>query len=545
MISTSGIMVNFSGKPLFEDVNVKFMPGNCYGLIGANGAGKSTFLKVLAGDIEPSAGVVSIPPSMRMARLEQDQFRYDEFKVVDAVLRGHPQLFELHREREVLYAKADFSEEDGARAAELEIDYANLNGYEAEAEAAILLAGLGVAAELHDRHLKDLESGIKVRVLLAQALFGKPEILLLDEPTNHLDVHTIAWLEDYLGRLDALVIVVSHDRHFLNNVCTHIADIDFRRITTYVGNYDFWLQASELALMQRRDANKKSTEKAADLKAFIERFSSNASKARQATSRKKLLDKLTFEDLPISTRKYPHIAFKSERDCGKMVLRVEGLSKSVDGEQILNKVSFTVNQGDRIAFVGLDGRSRTVLFEILAGELEADSGSVEWGSTIRHGYFPKENETFFHGVDLNLIDWLRQYTDRGHEEDVRGFLGRMLFGGDDTQKSVSVLSGGERVRCMLSRMMQVNANVLILDEPTNHLDLESITALNKGMSEFREDNVILFSSHDRELVRTVANRVIEVSPKGMIDRFIPFEEYLQSEQVAEDRRKLYGADISL
>lgn len=545
MIATSGIMVNFSGKPLFEDVNVKFLPGNCYGLIGANGAGKSTFLKVLGGRLEPSAGNVSITPGHRIAWLEQDQFRYDDYKVIDAVLLGHPELYALHKEREELYAKPDFTEEDGARSAELEMAYGALNGYEAETEAAILLAGLGVPADLQDHHLRDLESGIKVRVLLAQALFGKPEILLLDEPTNNLDVHTIAWLEDYISRLDALVIVVSHDRHFLNNVCTHIADIDFRRITTYVGNYDFWLQASELAMAQRRDDQKKAADKAKDLKAFIERFSSNASKARQATSRRKLLDKLTLEDLPVSTRKYPHIAFKAERPCGKMVLRVENLTKTIDGEVLFKDVNFNVNQGDRIAFVGLDGRARTALFEILTGNAEPDSGEIEWGSTIRTAYFPKENEQFFAGVDLNLIDWLRQYTTQGMEEDVRGFLGRMLFSGNDTQKKVSVLSGGEKVRCMLSRMMQVEANVLILDEPTNHLDLESITALNKGLSAFDENNVILFASHDRELVQTVANRIIEITSHGMIDRFIPFDEYIASEQVAAERLKLYGTEQSL
>ena len=545
MITTSGVMVNFSGQPLFEDVNVKFLPGNCYGLIGANGAGKSTFLKVLYGELEPSAGVVSIPSNLRMARLEQDQFRYDDDVVMDVVLRGHPRLFEVHKEREALYASADFSEEDGARAAELEMIYADLNGYEAEAEAAILLAGLGVGDEEHHRRMGDLEAGQKVRVLLAQALFGKPDILLLDEPTNNLDVHTIAWLEDYLQRLESLVIVVSHDRHFLNNVCTHIADIDFRRIRIYAGNYDFWLQAAELALQQRRDAQKKASDKAKDLKAFIERFSSNASKARQATSRKKLLDQLTLDDLPVSTRKYPHIHFGYERECGKKVLLLEDIKKSIDGEELLNGFSLNVQSGDRIAFVGPDGRPRTTLFQILAGELEPDSGNVEWGSTITSAYFPKENDAYFKDVDLNLIDWLRQFTVDMHLEDVRGFLGRMLFSGEDTKKSVKVLSGGEKVRCMLSKMMQVGANLLILDEPTNHLDLESITALNKGMQAFSENNVILFASHDRELVRTVANRIIEIGPNGHLDFYMPFDEYVTSERVAEARRELHGADLGL
>ena len=545
MITVSGVMVNFGGKPLFEDVSVKFLPGNCYGLIGANGAGKSTFLKVISGDLEPNEGVVSIDSKLRLAKLEQDQFKYDELKVTDAVLKGHGALYNLHKEREVLYSKSDFTEADGARAAEVEEAYAELNGYEAEAEVAILLDGLGVPVDLHDKLMGELEAGQKVRVLLAQALFGKPEILLLDEPTNHLDVHTIDWLEKYIMDLDALVIVVSHDRHFLNNVCTHIADIDFRKLKIYAGNYDFWLQASELGLQQRRDAQKKSADKAKDLKAFIERFSSNASKAKQATSRKKLLDQLTLDDLPISTRKYPHISFQSERECGKMILNVEGLSKTIDGEKVLNDVSFNILPGDRIAFVGIDDRARTVLFEILVGNMEPDKGTIEWGSTISTSYFPKENEEFFDGVNLNLIDWLRQFTKDAFEEDVRGFLGQMLFSGNDTQKKVSVLSGGEKVRCMLSRMMQTKANFLILDEPTNHLDLESITALNRGMSAFSEGNVILFSSHDRELVQTVANRIIELGPNGLVDEHIPFDEYLGNDRIAKRRKELYGADISL
>lgn len=540
MITVSGIMVNFGGTPLFDDVNVKFLPGNCYGLIGANGAGKSTFLKVLSGELEPNSGVVSIPNNLRMAKLEQDQFLYDEYTVMDAVLRGHKRLYEIHKEREALYSKPDFTEADGARAAELEDAYAELNGYEAEAEAGSLLDGLGVPAELLDQKMGQIEAGYKVRVLLAQALFGKPDILLLDEPTNHLDVRTISWLEDYLIELDALVIVVSHDRQFLNNVCTHIADIDFRRLQIYVGNYDFWMQASELALQQRRDAQKKASDKAKDLQAFIERFSSNASKARQATSRRKLLDKLTLDDLPISTRKYPHITFKSERECGRKILTVQGLNKTIDGEQVLNNVSFNVMPGDRIAFVGPDDRARTVLFEILAGEMEPDSGTIEWGSTITTAYFPKDNEKFFEGVNLNLVEWLRQFTTQGYEEDVRGFLGQMLFSGEDTQKMVHVLSGGERVRCMLARMMQKQANLLIFDEPTNHLDLESITALNNGMANFAEGNVILFSSHDRELVNTVANRIIELAPRGIVDERIGFDEYVVNERIAQRRNEVYG-----
>jgi ATPase subunit of ABC transporter with duplicated ATPase domains len=393
--------------------------------------------------------------------------------------------------------------------------------------------------------MAELEGGEKVRVLLAQALFGKPDILLLDEPTNNLDVHTISWLEDYLQRLETLVIVISHDRHFLNNVCTHIADIDFRKIKIYVGNYDFWFQASQLALQQRRDEAKKASDKAKDLKAFIERFSSNASKAKQATSRRKLLDQLTLDDLPISTRKYPHIVFKSDRPCGKAIVTVKNLSKTIDGEKILNNVSFTVHQGDRIAFVGHDGRAKTALFEILCNDMQPDSGTVEWGSTITPGYFPKENDAFFKDCNLNLIDWLRQYTKDQTEEHVRSFLGRMLFSGEDTQKPAKVLSGGERVRCMLSRIMQQRANVLVLDEPTNHLDLESITSLNNAMRDFEKDNAILFTSHDRELVNTVANRIMEIAPKGLVDRYLTFDEYIVNEQVNEERRKAYGEEVAL
>jgi len=539
MISTSNVTMNFSGIPLFEDVNVKFVPGNCYGLIGANGAGKSTFLKLLSGELEPSAGKIEIPSSLRLAKLEQDQFKFDAFTVLDTVYTGHPRLFTVGRERDELYAKADFTEEDGARAAELEHDFAELGGYEAEAEASSLLSGLGVAEEYHNRLMGEVEANIKVRVLLAQAMFGRPDILLLDEPTNHLDVHTVSWLEEYLGRLETLVIVVSHDRHFLNNVCTHVADIDFRRVRIYVGNYDFWYQASDLALKQKRDQAKKSADKAKDLKAFIERFSSNASKAKQATSRKRLLEKLTLDDLPISTRKYPHIVFKANRECGKSVLAIEGLSKKIGDEVVLNNVSFQVNRGDKIAFVGPDGRAKTTLFEIITGKLKADSGTFEWGQTITFADFPKDNEAFFEGNDMNLVDWLRTFaTGDKHEETMRGFLGRMLFSGDEVLKPARVLSGGERVRCMLSRVMLSGANAIILDEPTNHLDLESITALNNGMSTFPE--VFLFTSHDRELVNTVANRIIEIGPCGIIDAVMNFDDYIESESVAKERDAIYG-----
>lgn len=536
-------MVNFGGKPLFEDVNVKFLPGNCYGLIGANGAGKSTFLKVLSGDLEASAGDVIIPGNLRLAKLEQDQFKYDEYSVLDTVYYGHPKLYAVMKEREALYAKPDFSEEDGNRAAELEGEFADLNGYEAESEASTLLSGLGIGQDLQYKMMNELEGGEKVRVLLAQAMFGRPDILLLDEPTNHLDVHTVSWLEDYIIRLEALVIVVSHDRHFLNNVCTHIADIDFRAIKVYAGNYDFWYRSSQLAVQQRREAQKKASDKAKELKAFIQRFSSNASKAKQATSRRKLLDKLTLNDLPTSTRKYPHIVFNYERSCGKIILNVENLCKTIDGEQVLNNVSFTVNKGDKIGFVGIDGRAKTTLFQILAGEIEPDSGTVEWGTTITSAYLPKENEAYFDGVQLNLIDWMRQFSKDQSEEYVRGFLGKMLFSGNDTQKRAYVLSGGERVRCMLARLMQNDANVIILDDPTNHLDLESITALNDGLTNYSE--VVLFTSHDRELVNTVATRIIEIGPQGMVDHLMSFDDYVSSERVQAERAAIYGGEISL
>lgn len=537
-------MIRFSGKPLFEDVSVKFVPGNCYGLIGANGAGKSTFLKALSGELEPTAGEIHIPGNLRLAKLEQDQFKFDDMNVINAVLVGHPRLYEVHREREKLYAKPDFNEEDGVLAGELEMAYADLNGYEAESEVSILLSGLGVDQKLHDKRMGELESGDKVRVLLAQALFGKPDILLLDEPTNNLDVHTVAWLEDYISRLSALVIVVSHDRHFLNNVCTHIADIDYRKVRIYAGNYDFWIQASELMLRQSRDAQKKNADKAKDLKAFIQRFSSNASKAKQATSRRKLLDELTLDDMPISTRKYPHIVFKPERPQGRMILSVDSVSKTIDGEKLLNDVTFALQPDDRIAFVGLDGRATSALFDILAGVTEPDSGSIEWGQTMTKAYFPKDNEEFFHGVKLNIIDWMRQFTEVKEEEFVRGFLGKMLFSGEDTLKPVNVLSGGERVRCMLSRMMQSGANALIFDDPTNHLDLEGITALNNALAQVK-DTVILFASHDRELVNTVANRIIELTPNGLIDQLMTFDQYLVSERVIERRKKLYGRNVTL
>ena len=537
MITATNVTLAYGKRVLFKDVNIKFTPGNCYGLIGANGAGKSTFLKILSGEISPDKGDISIGPRERIAVLRQDQFAFDEETVFNTVIMGHKRLYDIMAEREAIYSKAEFTEADGVRSAELEADFAEMNGYEAESEAAVLLNGLGIPEELRHRKMKELEGGDKVRVLLAQALFGNPDVLLLDEPTNNLDLKSISWLEEFLYRFPNTVIVVSHDRHFLNQVCTHTADIDFGRIQVYVGNYDFWYHASQLTLRQRQNENRKVAEKAAELKEFIQRFSSNASKAKQATSRKKLLDKLTLEDMPVSSRKYPHVMFKPERPCGDVILEIKGLCKEIDGEKVLDNFDLMVRKGDKIAFVGGNGLARTTLFQILAGELEPDSGSFRWGVTITSSYFPKENSAYFDN-DLNLIQWLGQYSPPTEGETfARGFLGRMLFSGEEALKKGNVLSGGERVRCMLARMMLTGANVLILDEPTNHLDLESITALNDGLIAFGE--VILFASHDHEFVSTVANRIIEITPGGVIDRVMEFEDYLASEDVARERDELY------
>ena len=543
MISANNISLAYGKRVIFKDVNIKFVPGNCYGLIGANGAGKSTFLKILAGLSEADSGTVSVAPRERIAFLKQDQFAFDEHTVFNTVIMGHTRLYEVMIAREAMYAKSDFSEEDGIRMAELESEFAEMNGYEAESEAAVLLNGLGVPEELRHRQMKELEGGDKVRVLLAQALFGNPDILLLDEPTNHLDLNSIAWLEDFLSRFNNTVIVVSHDRHFLNQVCTHVADIDFGRIQVYVGNYDFWYQASQLTLKQKQDENRKVTDKANELKEFIQRFSSNASKAKQATSRKRLLEKLTIEEMPVSSRKYPYVVFKPERPCGDIILEITDLSKEVDGVQLFKDLSLVVRKGDKIAFVGGNSLAKTTLFQILAGELKPDAGSFRWGVTITSAYFPKENASYFDN-DLNLIEWLGQYSPPTEGESfARGFLGRMLFSGDEATKKASVLSGGERVRCMLSRMMLVGANVLILDEPTNHLDLESITALNNGLIAFNE--VLLFASHDHEFVSTVANRIIEFTPGGIIDRVMGFEDYLESSEVSQTRDKLCNGHLDL
>ena len=525
MISANGVSLRYGARKLFEDVNIKFTEGNCYGLIGANGAGKSTFLKILSGDIEPNNGDVSITPGQRMAVLKQDHFAYDDVEVLKTVIMGHARLVEIMEEKDALYAKEDFSDEDGMRASELEGEFADLNGWEAESEAATLLQGLGITEDLHYKLMKDLNGSEKVKVLLAQALFGHPDVLLLDEPTNHLDIKSIQWLENFLANFEGTVIVVSHDRHFLNQVCTHMADLDFGKIQLYVGNYDFWYESSQLALQMAKDQNKKKEEKIKELQNFIARFSSNASKAKQATSRKKQLDKITLDDIKPSSRKYPFVGFKADREAGNDLLVVENLTKTIDGVKVLDNVSFMVYKNDKIAFLG-DGIAKTTLFKILMGEMEPDSGSFKWGVTTSQSYFPQDNTEFFADCELNLVDWLRQFSEEKAESFIRGFLGRMLFSGEEALKQASVLSGGEKVRCMLSKMMLSGANVLILDEPTNHLDLESITAVNNGLISFA--GTILFTSHDHQFINTVANRIIEIRPEGgVIDKVMTYDEYLE------------------
>ncbi|MCM3261878.1 ATP-binding cassette domain-containing protein [Paenibacillus lautus] len=541
MISTSGVTLRYGKRALFEDVNIKFTPGNCYGLIGANGAGKSTFLKILSGEIEPNQGEVHMTPNERMAVLKQNHYEYDQYPVLETVIMGHARLYNIMKEKDALYAKSDFSEEDGMRAGELEGEFAELNGWDAEPDAAALLIGLGIPRELHDKKMSELSGNEKVRVLLAQALFGRPHNLLLDEPTNHLDLESIQWLENFLMDYEGTVIVVSHDRHFLNKVCTHIADIDFGKIQLYVGNYDFWYESSKLALELQRDANKKKEEKIKELQAFIQRFSANASKSKQATSRKKQLDKITLEDLRPSNRKYPFLHFKPEREAGKQLLTIDGITKSMDGEKVLDNVSFVVNKGDKIAFVGPNGMPKTTLFQIITGETEADAGEYSWGVTTTQAYFPKDNSAYFDGVDINLVEWLRQYSKDQDETFLRGFLGRMLFSGEEALKKASVLSGGEKVRCMLAKMMLNGANVLIFDEPTNHLDLESITALNNGLIDF--DGTILFTSHDHQFIQTIANRIIEITPNGIIDRSMSYDEYLESEEIKGLRESMYPVEV--
>jgi len=539
LITASNISLAFGKRSLFKDVNIKFTPGNCYGLIGANGSGKSTFMKILSGEIEQDSGDVIIPNNERLGVLAQDHFAFDEFSVMNTVIKGHQKLYDIMIEKDAIYMKEDFSDEDGMRASELEGEFAELGGWEAESEAAMLLAGLGVEEDLFQKKMGDLEDNIKVRILLAQAIFGNPDTLLLDEPTNHLDLESINWLEDFLLKFQNTVIVVSHDRHFLNKVCTHIADIDYGKISVFVGNYFFWQQASQMIAKQRKDQNKKSEAKAAELKSFIQRFSANASKSKQATSRKKELDKLELNDMPHTSRRFPYVAFKPERETGTMILETKGLSKTIDGEVIFKDIDLTINRGDKVALVGPNNYAKTIFMQIISGEMEADSGTYSWGVTTSQSYFPKDNTEFFN-TDIDMTNWLRQYSEEQDESYIRGFLGRMLFSGDESLKSVNVLSGGEKVRCMLSKMMLASANVLIFDEPTAHLDLESITSLNSGMKEFTE--VMIFSSHDHEIVNTVANRIIEFTPVGLIDRQMKFDDYLTSDNVKEARDKAYGGE---
>jgi len=526
MITVSDLSLSFSGQALFKNVDLKFTPGNCYGIIGANGAGKSTFLKILSGKLEPSTGSVSIPPEVRMSVLQQDHFAFDEYTVLDTVIMGNRTLYDIGKEKEALYAKEDFSDEDGIRAAELEGLYADMGGWESESDASRLIQGLGLPESILYNQMEHITDSEKVKVLLAQALFGNPDIILLDEPNNQLDVNAIAWLEEFLIEYPGTVIVVSHDRHFLNNVCTHIVDIDYGKIKMYVGNYEFWYESSQLIQKLIKAQNKRAEEKIADLQNFIARFSANKSKSRQATSRKKLLDKLTIEELPASSRRYPFVGFNPDREPGKEILETDGLCKTIDGQQVLRNVTFRLNRTDKVCFLSENELAVTALFKIIAGEDEADSGTFKWGGTTSMSYFPKDNGPFFDGVELNLIEWLRQYTTTEDTETfLRGFLGRMLFSGDEVFKPANVLSGGERVRCMLSRMMLFGSNVLVLDQPTNHLDLESITAVNNGLKDFK--GVVIFSSHDHEFIQTVANRIIELTPDGIIDRQCTYDEYLE------------------
>ena len=533
MISTSNITLRVGKKALFEDVNIKFTEGNCYGLIGANGAGKSTFLKILSGQLEPTKGEVIITPGERLSFLQQDHFKYDEFPVLDTVMMGNARLYEIMKEKEAIYAKEDFTDEDGIKASELEGEFAAMNGWEAESDAATLLNGLGIATEYHYEIMKNLNGPEKVKVLLAQALFGNPDILLLDEPTNHLDLDAIAWLEEFLINFENTVIVVSHDRYFLNKVCTQIADIDYGKIKLYAGNYDFWYESSQLLIRQMKEANKKKEEKIKELQEFISRFSANASKSKQATSRKRALEKIQLDDIQPSSRKYPYIDFRPNRSIGNDVLSVEGLSKTIDGEKVLDNISFTLNHDDKVAFVGGNELAKTTLFQILMGEMEPDEGVYKWGITTSQSYFPLDFGSEFDN-DSTIVEWLTQYSEEKDATYVRGFLGRMLFGGDDGVKRVNVLSGGEKVRCMLSKMMISGSNVLILDEPTNHLDMESITALNNGMTKF--PGVLLFSCRDHKIVQTTANRIMEIVPGGkLIDKITTYDEYLESDEMARKR----------
>ena len=539
MICANNVTLRIGKKALFEDVNIKFTPGNCYGLIGANGAGKSTFLKILSGQLEPSKGDVTMSPGERLSFLEQDHFKYDGYTVLDTVIMGNERLYQIMKEKDAIYAKEDFSEEDGIKASELEGEFAEMNGWEAESDAATLLNGLGIETDLHYKMMSELNGSQKVKVLLAKALFGNPDILLLDEPTNHLDMDAIAWLEEFLINFENTVIVVSHDRYFLNKVCTQIADIDYAKIQLYAGNYDFWYESSQLMIKQMKEANKKKEEKIKELQEFIQRFSANASKSKQATSRKRALEKIELDDIKPSSRKYPYIDFRPKREIGNEVLTVSHISKTVEGEKLLDDVSFTVGHDDKIAFVGPNTKATTMLFKILAGEEKPDEGSFKWGVTTSQGYFPKDNTKEFDN-DLIIVDWLTQYSEEKDATYVRGFLGRMLFAGDDGVKKVKVLSGGEKVRCMLSKLMIMAPNCLILDEPTNHLDMESITALNNGLIKF--PGVILFSSQDHQFVQTTANRIIELTNTGLIDKQTTYDEYLANDELAR-KRQIMNMDI--
>jgi ATPase subunit of ABC transporter with duplicated ATPase domains len=540
VISVTELALAFGERYLFKDVNLKFTPGNCYGIIGANGAGKSTFLKLLSGELKPDKGEISIGSGKRMAVLAQDHFAFEDHGVIDTVIMGWSKLHEVRSERVALYAKADFSEADGIRAAELEAEFAELGGWEAEAQAAVLLSGLGVAESYHERLMRDCDEGIKVRVLLAQAIFGDPDILLLDEPTNGLDLDSITWLEEYLIEFPNIVIVVSHDRHFLNSVCTHTVDIDYGKMRMYSGSYDFWYKMNRIIVQQQKDQKKRNEDKAKDLKEFIQRFSANASKSKQATSRKKILEKLELGDFVPSSRRFPFVGFKSDRDVGNNVVRIEGLGKALDGKSLFTGLDLTVNRGDKIALVGKEHLAKTALFQILAGEDEDYAGSAVWGQTITKSYFPMDNTRLFDS-DLSIAEWLQQYSNSEDETYIRSFLGRMLFSGDDALKPVRVLSGGEKVRCLLSKLMLSGANCLILDEPTNHLDLEAITALNDGLIEFT--GVLLFTSHDHEFVTSIANRIVEICPGGTIDRFSSFDDYLADQQVSALRDQYYHGHV--
>lgn len=540
MLTVNNLSLQFGKRVLFDEVNVKFVNGNCYGVIGANGAGKSTFLKILTGDQDPTTGSVHLEPGKRLAVLKQDHFEFDEFQVLNTVIMGHTRLYEIMTEKDALYAKPDFSDEDGMRTAELEAEFADLEGWNAETDAAALLSNLGIDESKHYMLMKDLSNDLKVRVLLAQALFGNPDVLVLDEPTNDLDLKTISWLEDFLLDFKNTVIVVSHDRHFLDTVCTHIADIDFNKLNMFTGNYSFWYQSSQLALRQRADKNKKAEEKKKELMEFISRFSANAAKSKQATSRRKMLDNLDLEEIKPSSRKYPGITFHQDRDAGNQILNIHGISKAIEGETLFTDINLTINKGDKIAILSKNSVALTAFFEILNGEMEADAGSFDYGKTITTAYLPNENHKYFE-AKLPLIDWLRQYAQTDEEKEevyLRTFLGRMLFTGEEALKTANVLSGGEKVRCMLSKMMLAKANLLMMDEPTNHLDLESITALNTAMQEFQ--GTLIFTSHDHELVNTVANRIIEITPNGIIDKMMPYDDYLKDDKIATLQEEMYS-----